>query len=312
MTVSVYLPLALAIGLAIVAPALVRTLPPPVAVWSLTGVAVASAVAWIVSLGIIASTGVERTSFVAHLVHYSATYWRHVDPVAVPSAIAAGVVFLVCLALFGRALGHEVVAARSIRRLAEGFSGSSDVVFVSDETPHAYAVGGRRPRIVVSSGLMQMLGAAERRAVLAHEAAHLRRRHHVHLRVLRLAAAVHPLLRPAVRAGLLAVERWADEEAAGNLGDRTLVARSLLRAALAGRGASMPAGVLAHSSSGDVSRRVAALLAAPPRPRSSIAAVAGVMVVAAILSPVYSEDHLDSLLSAGATSSASPPSGSHR
>lgn len=305
MTVSVYLPLVLGIVLAVIAPALVRTLPPPAAVWSLTCAAIASAVAWTVSLGIIASTGVERTSFVAHLVNYSARYWRHVDPVAVPSAIAAGVVVFVCLGLLARAVGHEVAAARRVRRLAEGFRGSSDVVFVDDETPHAYAVGGRRPRIVVSSGLMRSLRAGERRAVLAHEAAHLRRRHHVHLRVLRLAAAVHPFLRPAMRAGLLAVERWADEEAARNLGDRALVARSLLRAALAGTGASAPAGVLAHSASGDLSRRVAALLAAPPRPRWSVAAISGVMVLAAILSPVYSADHLDTLLSAGTTSSAS-------
>ncbi len=305
MTVSVYLPLVLGIVLALSAPALVRTLPPPVAVWSLTCAAVASAIAWTVSLGIIASTGVERTSFVAHLVNYSATYWRHVDPVAVPSAIAAGIVFLACLGLFVRAIGQELASARGIRRLADGFRGPSGVVFVDDETPHAYAVGGRRPRIVVSSGLMRSLGAGERRAVLAHEAAHLRRRHHVHLRVLRLAAAVHPVLRPAVRAGVLAVERWADEEAARSLGDRTLVARSLLRAALAGNGASAPAGVLAHSTSGDVSRRVAALLAAPPRPRWSVAAVSAMMVVAAILSPVYSADHLDTLLSAGSTASVS-------
>jgi len=124
-TVSVYLPLVLGIVLAVIAPALVRTLPPPVAVWSLTCVAVASAVAWTVSLGIIASTGVERTSFVAHLVNYSETYWRHVDPVAVPSAIVAGFVLLVCLGLFGRAIRHEVAAARGIRRLADGFRGPS-------------------------------------------------------------------------------------------------------------------------------------------------------------------------------------------
>ena len=76
-------------------------------------------------------------------------------------------------------------------------------------------------------------------------------------------------------------------------------------AALAGTGAPAPAGGLAHSTSGDVSRRVAALLAAPPQPRWSIATVSGILVVAAILSPVYSADHLDTLLSAGSTSTSS-------
>jgi Zn-dependent protease with chaperone function len=304
-TVSVYLPLALSIVLAVIAPRCARTLPPAAAVWSLSCAAVAAAMTWVVALGLIASTAVERLSFVAQFVHYSPTYWRQVDPVAVPCAITAGVVLAMCLGLFAVAVDREIVSVRDVRRLSGRFHGTSSVVFVDDATPHAYVVGGRRPRIVVSSGLLRSLGVPERRAVLAHEAAHLRCRHHVHMRVLRLAAAIHPLLRPAIPAGALAVERWADEEAANRLGDRTLVARTLLRAALAATGASVPTGALAHTGSGDVGRRVAALLAAPPRARWSAVAVSAVMVFAAVLSPVYTADHLDTLLSAATASATS-------
>jgi beta-lactamase regulating signal transducer with metallopeptidase domain len=195
-------------------------------------------------------------------------------------------------------LVREVIAAREVRRLGRRLRADSTVVFVDDVAPHAYAIGGRPPRIVVSRGLMRTLDKDERRAVLAHERAHLHRRHHVHLRVLRLASAVNPLLRGALRAGALAVERWADEDAAGNLGDRTLVARTLVRAALAGAGSPVPAGVLAHGGNGDVGRRVAALLAAPPRLRWSIVAASATLALAAAASPVYAADDIGALLSA--------------
>jgi len=299
MAVAVYLPLLLAIALAVVAPRVARALPPPAAVWSLTVVSLAAVGIWIVSLGLIASTAVERTCFVARHEHYSARYWRNVDPIAVQSAIAAAVVLGLCLALLGFGLWREARAVREVRRLSRGFSGTSRMVFVDDEAPHAYAIGGRRSRIVVSRGLLQTLGAGERRAVFAHEEAHLRLHHHWHLRVLRLAAAVFPLLRPVVPAGVLAVERWADEHAAGLVGDRTLVARTLLRAALAGVGAPTPAGVLAHSTRGDVGHRVAALIDAPPRPRWAVVVVSTMIVIAAVLSPVYAADRLNNLLSAG-------------
>jgi len=108
---------------------------------------------------------------------------------------------------------------------------------------------------------------------------------------------VNPALRGVARAGTLAVERWADEEAAGRLGDRRLVARTLVRAALAGTRTAAPTGTLGHTS-GDVGRRVEALLAAPLRPRWTIVAVSTALVLAAALSPVYAADRIGALLSA--------------
>lgn len=303
MSVPVYLPLFLGILLATVAPRAARKLTPRAEVWFLTISSVVAAVSWVVSLAMIAFTGLGRTGFVARHGHYSLDRWREVDPVGVRSAYTAGLVLGACIAFFAWEVTHEVAAQREISRLSRGFASDERIVFVDDVMPHAYALGGKHPRIVVSRGLLRTLGAAERRAVLSHEAAHLRHRHHVHLRVLRLAAAVHPCLRPCVPAGVLAVERWADEETATSLGDRALVARTLLRAALAGADSTtVPAGVLAHTTGrNDVGRRVTALVQAPPRLRWSIAAATSVMVVATAASPVYTANHLDTLFDAASS-----------
>ncbi|WP_406331745.1 M56 family metallopeptidase [Streptomyces sp. NBC_00203] len=90
---------------------------------------------------------------------------------------------------------------------------AGDLAVVDDPVPAAFALPGTPGRVVVSSGMLQALSTDERRALLAHERAHLSHRHHLFLLVLQLAAAVNPLLRPLVREGAFAVERWADEAA---------------------------------------------------------------------------------------------------
>jgi beta-lactamase regulating signal transducer with metallopeptidase domain len=297
MPLAVYLPLVFGLALAVAAPRLASALPPRAAVWSLSVAAVVSSLSWIVSLALIANTAVDRISFVARHEHYSVGHWRHVDPVWVPLAMTAGVVLIGSVTALAVVTVREFTSVREVRRLSHGFVDPDTVVYVDDAVPHAYTLGGRQPRIVVSNGLLRKLDRAERAAVLAHESAHLLCRHHTHLRVLRLAAAANPALRGVARAGALAVERWADEEAAGRLGDRRLVARTLVRAALAGTHTAAPTGTLGHTS-GDVGRRVEALLAAPLRPRWTIVAVSAALVLAAALSPVYAADRIGALLSA--------------
>ncbi|MFG2041732.1 M48 family metalloprotease [Dactylosporangium sp. NPDC048998] len=132
--------------------------------------------------------------------------------------------------------------------------------------PHAIAVPPTRRRpghVLVTSGLLRMLGPAERDAVLAHERAHLALRHHRTAAMAGLAAAADPLLRPvSVAVGLL-LERSADETAAAAVGSPSLVARTIARVALAahedpGPGHDNPGNLLAATGS-DVVRRVEAL-----------------------------------------------------
>jgi Zn-dependent protease with chaperone function len=292
----VYLPLYVGFAFAAVTPRIARILPPRTGVWCLTTAGVTAAVSWVVSLALIAFTGLGRLPYVATEGHWSVQLWRKDDPVGVWPARVTGLILAAVLLLFLISLGREIVSLRQIRRLTGRLATDDLLVFVDDEEPHAYAVGGRHPRIVISRGLLRGMSVAERRAVLAHETAHVRYRHDVHLRIIRLAAAINPLLRPFVPAGGLAVERWADEDTAASLGDRALVARALLRAALAGAAnGRRPRGALAHAD-GDVGRRVSALMQAPPPPRRSMTAITLLLLVATITAPVFAADNVDAKL----------------
>ncbi|ANW16890.1 M56 family metallopeptidase [Streptomyces clavuligerus] len=172
-------------------------------------------------------------------------------------------VLLVVVVVCSRALRHH----RQVRRRAwDALAGlaRSPVAVLPDEEPYAYALpGGRRGRVVVSTGMLASLSGAERRALFAHERAHLARRHHRFLLLVELAARANPFLRPLRTAVAYTVERWADEEAAGTIGSRRVTALAIGKAALVSRGA--PAATLAGlAAPGPVPRRVAALLGPAP------------------------------------------------
>ncbi|GGR23278.1 M56 family metallopeptidase [Streptomyces roseolus] len=189
------------------------------------------------------------------------------DGIAGRAAIPA---LLALLAVCGRVLlRHRSVRRRAARALA-GLP-DTPVAVLPDPEPYAYALPAAarrsRGRIVVSRGMLARLGPAERRALFAHERAHLAGRHDRLLLVAHLAAAANPFLRPLRTAVTYSAERWADEEAAVRVGSRRVVARAIGRAALASGGA-RPAVLPAFAVAGPVPRRVAALLAPPPPPRA--------------------------------------------
>jgi hypothetical protein len=127
----------------------------------------------------------------------------------------------------------------------------------------AYSIAGGGGQIVVSAGMMQCLTGDERQALFAHERAHLHYRHHWYLWIADVASAVPPI-RPLAQLLRFNVERWADEEAAWQVGDRTIVASAIARAALA-QTERLPVEALALSGTG-VRARVEALLAASDEP----------------------------------------------
>ncbi|CAM5351468.1 hypothetical protein SFUMM280S_08626 [Streptomyces fumanus] len=130
---------------------------------------------------------------------------------------------------------HGRVRRRAHRALA-GLPGTS-VAVLPDAVPITYALpGGRRDRVVVTTALLACLEPAERRALFAHERAHLAARHHRFLLTVRLAALANPFLRPLRTAVSYTAERWADEAAAGAVGSRRTVATAIGKAALVSRG----------------------------------------------------------------------------
>lgn len=174
---------------------------------------------------------------------------------------------LAVVAACGRVLLHHRRVRRRAHAALRGLP-ARQVAVLPDTEPYAYALpGGPRDRIVVSTTLLGCLTSRERRALFAHERAHLTARHHRHLLLVRLAACANPFLRPLRTAVVYTAERWADEEAARTVGSRTAVARAIGTAALASRPAPAPT-LAALAAPGPLPRRVAALLAPAPGART--------------------------------------------
>ncbi|MFF8915878.1 M56 family metallopeptidase [Streptomyces sp. NPDC015032] len=217
---------------------------------------------------------------------------------AVPYDEKAGIVAIGVLAAVLGACGwtayrHVRLRVRAGRALSAAPSVTSgDVALLPDPEPYAYALPGNPGRVVVSTAMAQCLDARERRALIAHERAHLAGRHHRYLLAAQLAARANPFLLPLRTAVAFSTERWADEEAARAVGDRRVVAVAVGKAALfshrapdASVGFAAFAATAPGPAGGPVPRRVAALLApVPPTrlwpPSSAHAALAALVATA--------------------------------
>jgi beta-lactamase regulating signal transducer with metallopeptidase domain len=199
--------------------------------------------------------------------------------VGVMAGLVVSVLLAAALRRAARSSCDLAGAAWTCRRLGPGTAG---LVVVEDEHPDAYALPGLGGRVIVSTAMLRALPADERRVLLAHEQAHLSHRHYVYVQLAELAAAANPLLRPLAAAVHAGVERWADEVAATDVGDRHLVARALARAGLAQAAAprpgSSPAGAL-RGPNGGLAARARALLTNPPQPRRALAGALLMLVV---------------------------------
>jgi hypothetical protein len=221
-----------------------------------------------------------------------------VAPGGTPLGIVAatGAVGLAMLA------GQAVVNARRVQQMIRvereiGWHGTlcgHHLVVLPSPKPVAFSIGGRPGQVVMSHGLISALSDDQLAAVVRHEMVHIRRRHQ---RYLLVAGAVErslgrlPLVRQGVAALRCAVERWADEEAAGpGPAGRASVHAALLRVAEL---ASMP-DVAAFTTPGTVAERLEALQADPTGgraagPRTLVYLPVGLLLVAATVA-------LDSIL----------------
>jgi Zn-dependent protease with chaperone function len=285
MAISMMVPLVASALLGLFAPVIGRRLPPATAVrWLVAAMFVVTAALWY-ALAVIGLFALAHISLFADLGHYS----KRLIGAGLPVPI--GVAALSPLLLFGlmgaaffrvvlgvRDLARAAIACRRMGPAVEG------LVVVDQQEPDAYAVAGIRGRVVISTAMMQALPAEERRVLLAHEAAHLSKRHHLWIQAGQIAAAANPLLRPASRAINAMVERWADEIAAAEVGDRELAARALARAGLA-RSTSVRTTATAAALSAarhSVADRARALLAGPPPPRRAVVAVLTALMISVV------------------------------
>ncbi|HEY2551747.1 MAG TPA: M56 family metallopeptidase [Streptosporangiaceae bacterium] len=283
MLVTGLFPIGVSVLLALGVGSLGRRLPPAAAAPLLTLLALATSLATGLVLCLAAFSALARLPLVASAGGWSLATWRPLDQLPAAIGLAAGGVAAILLAAAVAQLAvttrQLVLAALACRQLA---SSHDRLVITGDQRPTAYTVPALPGAIVVSAGMLRLLSAGERRALLAHEAAHLRHRHAAYVLLSRLAAAANPLLRPLASSVRLAVELWADQSAADEVGDSRLVARAIARASLAVSDHRPPGGVALAIGESDVAVRVRALLDRRVRPgRSRTAAAAAVALTLA-------------------------------
>lgn len=184
------------------------------------------------------------------------------------AAVSATILPLVAAVTAGRLRAGRRSVARELW-LGEGRTIAGQLVVVLPiDRPLAISFADPEPTIVVSTGLLEALEPHEVEAVVRHEVAHLVHRHQPLLCLVALITAAFgwlPPVRSSAGALHLALERWADEVAAGTCPVARLVVRdALLHLAIVEEA---PLGMAAFSPAGTVSSRMAAL-EAPPSPPS--------------------------------------------
>ena len=285
MRIASYLPVLMAAAMGISSRWVTHRLPPSTATKLLTFGAVVTAGACSFSLGVMAFLLVADVPFAAGLGHWSVGTLKADDQVPLAASVAGALGSLLVIVLLATVLWRHVRAVLSARDHCSRIGGEPGrLVVLESERADAYALSAGRGRIVVTRRLLQGLSAAERRALLAHERAHLEHHHQRYRHAVAIAAALCPLLVPMRGAIEYATERWADEAAAEEIANRTLVATTLARtsvlvSAVAPR---RPPFALAGAT-GPVVRRVKALLLPAPRQRPLLVlAVLAVTVLALV------------------------------
>ena len=196
-----------------------------------------------------------------HVLHrcWAALHHGHRSGTTDAAAAATLALLTVITGRFALHLNAHLRAQRRLRRahhdmlaVLGGGPIAQPVLCLDHDHPIAYSVGGRAGMVVISSALRR-LPPEQMAAVLCHERAHLRGRHHLLVSLTRsLAAALPwvPLMRQAPRAVGLLVELRADDIATRAHG-RHAVSGALLALA----GTPSPARTLAMAST-EVARRL--------------------------------------------------------
>ena len=290
MTADLVAPALLALVAATAGGWLRRRVPPRAAVVLLTALAVlgSAAVFWALTLvvigGAIGVPDLMKQFGWCHRVMAAS----HRAPVGV--AVLAGLLLVV--GTF-RAVRFDYRWRRSVQRYRSAAGGGGIEILATSEKV-AFAAPGRPGTVVVSEGLLDILDEREGAAVIAHEQGHLAQNHSRYLRIAGLAAAAVPVLVPLTRQLRFATERAADEAAVEAVGDRWVVARAIVRAALV----TNPAGAMAISGD-SVASRVQELVR--PAATGWIAVAAGACGVAAATAAVTASTvQLHHLLAFGA------------
>jgi Zn-dependent protease with chaperone function len=178
---------------------------------------------------------------------------------------------------------HQLLIRLAGRRLPE-----ADAVVLDSPGAAAYCVAGRSPTVIVTSGALDVLSAQQLGAVLAHEEAHLRARHHRWLSAATLAARSLPFV-PLLRETPARLARFLEmdaDELAAHQHDPQVLASALVAVGTTGPSGGISARqheTTTTATGGDAAARIRRLLRPPeqlPRRRRTLAH-AGVVAVTA-------------------------------
>lgn len=219
-------------------------------------------------------------------------------PAGVPPAVLVGLPVLVTIGLAG-AIATTFVRARcetaaqlaALRETGQVcIVAGRSVWLLPSPAPAAYALPSRDVGIVVSDGALAALDEDQLGAVLTHESAHLRGRHHLLMGLLRAARTVLgsvPLVSAAPAAVADYAEMVADDTARRSHGTRALAGALLALHAAAAEardvrsGAPVPTTAL-HAAAHGVPSRVQRLVAGrPAADRVAVTVVGGYLLAVA-------------------------------
>jgi hypothetical protein len=284
--VALLTPLIVAAMLALVTTSAHRRLPPHIAARATTMSLIAIAAAALPSFWLLA------LSYLAHLPVVGGSFQWCAMAVGIHHEVPAllGLPSLLVLAI-GTPRAVQVI--RLNRKLRMNDPGP--IEYVDATEPYAVTVPGRGGRIVISTGLLELIDDSELDAVIAHEDTHARHRHDRYLLVARTVSAAIPFVRPISTRLQYSLERWADEQAAQACRDRRVVASALAKVAL---GQHVRPALLGFGNLG-VTSRVEALIAGPPTaPTRHIALAMWMSIAATTVLGIVQLHHLGTLIAA--------------
>lgn len=239
-----------------------------------------------VTAGLALSVGVGAVHLIAGASLL--TYSGHLAPggIIVSAASTGLLAFVVVTAIRSvRGARRAIATARADSWLGQHTTHHDlDVVIVPTDDVVAYAVGHRDRQVVISEGLRDRLDRDEVAFVIDHERAHLQRGHRRYLLLATVVDAVFGAASLVARSTLalrLAIERVADEDAAGRDPVRRHRASAGLERLSAADGPGVPE-ALAYR---------ARLLATPVAAPSRIEAIAGGGLLALALSVLWLAEH---------------------
>lgn len=285
MSVALVLPLGAVLLAAAALAGLLHRLPPVLATWSLTGAAVLGA---LTVLSVLATMALE----VVHGIPWTARPMMWCVPGSSTISGTTWALGALAVAWIGVALVRIRRRRRGYRALRVAGAVGPGIEVLATGGPTAYSLPGRPGRIVVSRSMLDSLREREREALFAHERSHLSHGHDRFIHAADLSSDIFPPLALLASRVRYATERWADEDAVVEVGDRGVVARAVARAALA-QGGIHPRGASALAGHG-IRRRVE-VLRRDPLPRRTLPSAAllgGLAVVVLVGSSTVQLHHL--------------------